>query len=360
MANPGTEVLTDFNAALSIFFDEKVSRQFNRMAVTAELLEKVPGAGQAINWDVRVNRATHATFFTEGSDVAAGEYNIDPNLKATLGWGMYRSAFALSGLSVAAARTSPGSAIEMLNQFETNLVDAASDLVSQVNSELWLGTGATSRIAGFTGGGALSATGTYAGLNRATYPDFAGNLAANGGIARTLTKGLLDAMDASIFRASGQTARCIVTTPESATKYEALFDQVGRVQVDRGDISAISKTPNVGAPWIPSNSGYTGMSYKGIPVFRDRNVPAGTMAFINPDHVKLRVLPQVDLRTSPLWEMIQGEASNGDMPSNPMLSCKVESLAKTGDADKFQVVLYCQLEVKRPNACGIIQDISEV
>lgn len=357
--NQGTLVSTDINSALSFFFDEELARQFNRSAVTAAIVEKRPGSGQGVNWDIVTDRTTHAAAFTEGSDVASTEFNTDPKVKASLGWSMYRSAFALSGLSVAIAQSSPMSPLEMLNQFEENLVDAASDLISQINSDLWVGPGTGNRIAGIVTGGALTATGTYAGVNRSTYANFAGNVNANGGTARALTKSLLDSLEASIYRASGQSPRLIITTPETVTKYEALFDSQARVVLDRGDISAISKTPNVGGPWVPSNTGYTGLSYKGMPIFRDRNCPAGTLAFVNPDHLKIRPLTPSNIQTATMAQTMAANATNGSMFASTGIFCKVESLAKTGDADKFQLVTYLQLQAARPNAHGLLQDISE-
>lgn len=345
-----TQVLSDISTALSTFFDAEMQRQFNRLSVLAEAVPKQFGGGKAVNWDVRLSRSTHAAAFTEGADVDSSEFNVDPTVPATLGWAMYRTAFSLSGISVAAAATSVGSALELLDQFQSNLEDAASDLVSKINSELYSGTGSNSRIAGLVGAGALAATGTYATVNRSTYAEWASNVLANGGTPRLLSKGLIDNLEAAIYRASGKTPRLIVTTPEVCTKYEALFATEMRVQVDRGEASPLANTPNVGAPFIPSNSGYTGLFYKGIPILRDRDCPSGKMFLINPDLVCIRVLPQVNLGAAVRSETRQANAG---------ISVKVESLAKTGDADKFQLVTYLQLQCKRPNTCGVLADISE-
>ncbi len=345
-----TQVLSDISAALSTYFDGELQRQFNRTSVLCEALPKLPGGGKSVNWDARLNRTTHAAAFTEGADVAAGEFNVDPTVPAVLPWGQYRVAFSLSGISVAAAATSPGSAVELLDQFQSNLEDAASDLVSIINSALYTGTGANNQIAGLTGAGALALTGTYAGILRSTYSDWAANVSANGGTARNLTKGIIDTLEAAVYRSSGKTPRLIVTTPEVVTKYESLFANEMRVQVDRGELSPIPNMPNVGAPFIPSNTGYTGLTYKGIPVLRDRDCPTGKLFFLNPDFVNIRVLPQANLGTVSRSENRQAPAG---------ISVRVESLAKTGDADKFQLVSYLQLQVKRPNTCGVLADISE-
>lgn len=355
MPNPGAQVLSDISSALSQLFAPLLDRQFNRHSVIAELIPKKPGAGKNIAWDTRFSRSTHAAAFTEGSDVAAGEFNTDITQPATLSWGMYRVAFSLSGLSVAAAATSPGSALELLDQFQTNLEDAAMDLVSQINAAIYAGTGSSGQLYGLVGGGALAATGTYANVNRSTYAEWAGNVLANGGTPRVLTKPLLDQLEANIYTASGMPPDVIVCSPAIAQEYEQLFDSVKRVMVERGELSAMGNGNTVsGEPMIARNSGYTGLTYKGIPIYRDRNCPTAQLFMLNSQTCEIKVLPQVDLGTTPL---VENKAMSG-APGNPTgISARVESLAKTGDADKFQLKSYLQVVVRRPNANGYLDDL---
>jgi hypothetical protein len=39
------------------------------------------------------------------------------------------------------------------------------------------------------------------------------------------------------------------------------------------------------------------------------------------------------------------------------LRARINPLAKTGDTYNFQLILYPQLQVRRPNTCGAIKDI---
>ncbi len=349
-------LLTDITAALSTRFGPELDRQFNRMTVTSSLLRKVDGQGKQISWDVRVPRTTHAASFTEGADVTAGEYNVDPTIPAVLNWPMYRVAFSLSGLAVAAAAASPGSASELLDQFGTNLIDAASDMASVINADIYAGDGTGTKITGLVGGGALAATGIYAGINRAAYSSWAGNVSSNGGTARALTKGLIDTLEANIYTASGRIPRLIIAEPQVVRKYEALFDTITRVQIERGDLSAQSRTPTVGSsPFLPDNEGYTGLSYKGMPIYRDKDATAGSLFMLNPDYVELPTLPPANLGTAVLVR--QQAAPSQTTGGTNGINFKVESLAKTGDADKFQLVVYVNVKVRRPNACGYLADI---
>jgi hypothetical protein len=269
---------------------------------------------------------------------------------------MYRAAFSLSGLSVAAASGSVGSAVELLDQFGSNLADAAADLVSQINAALYSGAGTGTTIAGLLGSGALAATGTYANINRATYSEWAGNVLANGGVGRPLTKALMDQLEENIYSACGQMPDIIVCSPAIARTYESLFDNIQRVFIERGDTSNLApNVANVGAPVIPANTGFTGLSYKGIPIYRDRNCPSGKMLFLNRQYVRIRPLPQGNIQTSRVQanQMLEGAPGN-----NTQITARIDSLAKNGDADKFQLVTYLQLQVRKPNACGYIDDLT--
>src|SRR5262245_7465332 len=162
-----TQLLADLLPALAQVYAPELVRCFNRLSVLAALLPKQKGAGKNVAWEPRFSRTVHAKSFTEGADMTDAEFQTDPTVPATLPWGLYRAGFSMSGLSVAAAAGSVGSALELLDQFQTNLTDAGSDLVSQINAALYTGDGTGTNIAGLFGGGALANSGTYANINRA-------------------------------------------------------------------------------------------------------------------------------------------------------------------------------------------------
>jgi|JI10StandDraft_1071094.scaffolds.fasta_scaffold237170_2 hypothetical protein len=351
-----TQTLQDILNSLAQTFGPELDRQFNRQSVLAEALPKRNGSGKNVAWDVRFSRTVHAAPFAEGAPVGANEFQNDVTVPATLGWGMYRVAFSLSGLAVAASTGSVGSALEMMDLFGTNLADAATDLVSQINTALYTGTGSGTTIAGLFGAGAIGATGSYANINRATYDAWCSNVLGNGGTARPLTKTLLDQMEESIYVACGSMPDIIICSPGVARSYEGLFDSIGRVFVERGDISALRQNPaNVGAPVIPPNTGYTGLSYKGVPIYRDRDCPAGKLAMLNRQYVQIRTLPQVSLGTA---TTTREQELSGAPGNNTRITARIDSLAKEGDSDRFQLVTYLQLQVRKPNACGVIEDLN--
>ena len=348
----GTQLLADIANVLTKQFDPALKRQFNRRSVLAALLPKKNGAGANLNWGARFSRSVHAAKFTEGADVAAGEINQDVDQNAVLGWAMYRVAFGMSGISIAAARSALQSPDALLELFEGHLTDAATDLISQINAALYSGDGSASEIAGLYGSGALAATGSYAGLSRVTYPEWASNVLGNGAVPRALTKSLLDQLEQQIFDACGMPPDVIVASSGVVRKYEALFDSVVRTEPAAGagaELSVIGR--------LAGNSGATGLFYKGIPVVRDRNATAGKLSMLNTDFAGIRSLPHVD----PGMAVTPSKDDKGltDGVVDTGINAKVEPLAKTGDSNKFQLVSYLQLQVRRPNTCGVLEDIDE-
>lgn len=346
------DLATNLSAALSQVYAPKVVRAFNRISILAAALPKTAGRGKNVAWDVYVSGNTAGTF-VDGSDVTT--YDVDTPLAATLSWGLYRQSFQISGLAQAVAATSIGSADELMALIDTSAANSAMKLASTINADLFTGSGANA-ITGLST--ALTNTGVYATINKGTYTEWQGNVFANSGVSRNLTKDLMDQLEAGIYGASSLTPDCIVASPGVVRKYESLFDQMNRVILSGGEISTVQRSVGGGGAVIPDSAGWTGLTYKGIPVYRDRNCPVGTMYMLNRDTIQLQYMPQPGVNTAAIS---QDKAMSG-LPDTNMagLSARLEAMAKTGDADKFSMKIYLQLAVLRPNANGILQDLTEV
>jgi hypothetical protein len=351
------DLATNLDDALSQLYAPRLIRNFNRISVLAALLMKKPGAGKNVAWDAMFSGASAAAY-ADGADVAA--YDVDTPVPATLGWGLYRSSFAITGLAQAAAATSQGSAEELIDLIDTSAENSAMKLISLINADLYAGDG--------TGGGgeptivglasALDSTGTYANIAKGTYAEWAGNELANGGTPRALTKSLLDTLETTIYKRCAERPTIIVASPEVCQKYEGLFDSITRVILSGpGELSAQSAMGRMSSSILPDNDGFTGFHYKGMPVYRDKDCQAGTLYMINSRHTELRFLPQPSVNTA----TIAASKELAGLPGTNMagLAARIESMAKTGDADKFSMKLYLQLKVSRPNASGFLADISE-
>ena len=341
----------DLDSALSVVFENRLARIANRHALLVSLLTKEAGTGQNLSWDVETSAATAETYAEAASAMTA---QSDLTVPATLNWSRYRSKFGLTGTALAAAQAS-GNPSDLANAILAKAEGNASKLLAKVNLDLFSGNGATNIIHGLDT--AIDATTAYANIDKGTYPEWAGNVLANGAVARALTKDLMDTMEADVFDASGVSPNCIVTTSAIARKYEALFDSGSRFQ-GGVDLSMLAAMIGVEIPAIPpvmvtSCIGY----YKRMPVFRDINATAGQMYFLNLEEVKLRFLPPPS--TSTATQVTERNLRGNERDAASGLMARIESMAKTSDVDEWQIKLYPQLQVRKPNTCGILDDLSE-
>ena len=341
----------DLDSALSVVFENRLARVANRHALLVSLLTKEAGTGQNLSWDVETSAATAATY---AEAAAAATAQSDLTVPATLQWGRYRTKFGLTGTALAAAQAS-GNPADLANAILAKAEGNASKLLSTLNAALYSGSGATDNIHGLNT--AIDATTAYAGIDKGTYTEWAGNVLANGGVARPLSKDLMDEMEADIFDASGVSPQIVVASSALCRKYEGLFDSGARYQ-GGVDLSMLAAMIGVEIPAIPpvmvtSCVGY----YKRMPVFRDINATAGSMYFLNLEEVKFRFLPPPSSSTASQVSERSLRGNERDPASGLMV--RLESLAKTTDIDEWEMRIYPQLQVRKPNTCGIIKDLSE-
>jgi hypothetical protein len=342
--------LSVISAALSQLFDPMWTKAMNRQCVLASLISKGEGEGKNCAWDVEFSGASAAAY-AEGAD--ASTFDSDESVPATLNWGQLRSSFQLTGTALAAAAGSRGSPEKLINLRLGKAEGSASKLLSLVNSQLYTGSGANN-VTGLQS--ALAATGTYAGIAKASYSEWVGLEQANGGTPRPLTKSILDAAERAAYVASGRSPNCFILTPALGTKFEGLFDGPAKSQIspDISPLAALMGSNGVIPPVLVQNLvGY----YKGRPVFRDKDCPTGQLFALNTDELKLVVLPQVTSDTAVMQAQMGLKGNDADAASG--LSAKIIALAKTGDSEKYSLQIYLQLMVKCVNAHVWVKDLDE-
>lgn len=346
------EVLSNISTALATTFAPQIERIWNRQAVFAQNVPLKPGGGQGggkqVAWDVEYSGAT-AQSFAEGSAVANGELTTDPVTVATLPWGQYRSAFQLSNLEINAAASNVANATALEDMVGERFLGAITKLISVINADLFTGTGTDGsgnpNIIGLNS--ALAATGSYATINKGTVTEWAGNVSANGGIARSLSMNLLAASEQLAFVSSGMEPDMLLSTAGVHTKYEGLFE-------------ATRRTVDSGQGPIPAYQGSTGRLYwRGKPVLRDRNATTGYLYMLNMSELELVYLPWAGMPDG-IMNMTRGlESSNGRDASPTPIMARCYPLGRVGSGVAFVVEIYLQLKVRRPNAHVMIQDINE-
>lgn len=339
--------LTTIASSLATIFEDTISSQINRATVLLQVLPCGDGTtGKNIAWVARFGTATGGA---RAEGAAVSNLNTDTKVPATLDFGTYDDAFGITGKALAGARAARNPT-EIANLFSEELLECVERLAKGVALDLYTGSGATDHIMGLVAsGGGIMDTGVYANIDRSTFPQWAGTVDGNSGTGRALTFQLMRDLRRQIYRASGQKPDLVVTTPEIHEKYGLLFGQQRRY------ITEIKLRGSM----ITLDGGYQMLEFDGIPVLEDVDAPAGDMIMLNTRYVRVLQLPdEVD-------SVNQGEAMVGiagtdeeqfGQPSRK-LRARINALGKTGDFFMFQLILYPQLQVKRPNSCGMISDI---
>ena len=339
--------LATIAASLATVFEDAIANQINRATVLLQVLPVVNGTtGKNISWIARFGTATGGAR-AEGADVTT--LNTDTKVPAQLDFGTYDDAFGITGKALAAARAARNPA-DLANLFVEELSECVERLAKGVAIDLYTGTGAADHIMGLVAtGGAIMDTGTYATIDRSTWPQWAGYVDANAGTGRALSFDLMRAVRREIYKASGQKPDLIVTTPELHEKYGALFGQQRRYVTEiklRGQM-------------VTLDGGYQMLEFDGIPVLEDVDCPSGDMIFLNTRYVRVVQLPdQADGVNGSMGMMgIAGTDEEQLGAPTRKLTARINPLGKEGDLYRFQLILYPQLHVRRPNTCGVIKDL---
>jgi len=196
---------------------------------------------------------------------------------------------------------------------------------------------------------ALASSGSYAGINKGSVTEWAGNTLSNGGTARALSLDLLAGAEAATFLRSGMEPKLLVTTAQIHRKYEGLFHSTVR-------------TVNDGSRPVQSFQGSArGLDWRGDPIVRDRSATSGSFYMLNEDEVELVYLPQGNALADGVASVTRSlPSSNGKEEEPTPIMARCYPLARLGSAQRFAVECYVQLKVKRPNAHAVIKDITEV
>lgn len=329
---------------VKLFYDD-ITSSINRAIVLAQLLEVKNANGQNIQWGAKFGTSVGASI-ADGADVST--YNSDDKVPAVLQYGTYHDAFAITGKAAAAAAAA-GNPAQLADLFADELMDSASRLARVIGGDVYTGAGTTNLIHGLTAtAGPLDTTGTYAGIARGTYTQWAANEvdAASAGLSFSLMR----AARRSIYEASGEKPDLIICDAAQHEKYGALFGSERRY-VDQ--IRMRGET-------IKLDGGYQVLEFDGIPVVEDAQAPAQTMMFLNTRYLYMSQLPDPSTMLNQSMGNLQLAGTNeeqfGDSPIK--LTARILPLAKTGDKYKFALYCYPQLVARKCNVHGSIINLA--
>ena len=331
--------------ALQAEYEQDVISSINRSSPLLQLVTKKNFGGKNITWDVRFGSASagSSAAIAEGADVST--FSTDTKVPAVLQYATYFEAFEVTGLALAAAANS-GSPMALVDLFREEVTSAASRLAVAVGAELYGGTGSSNRMTGLDT--ALAATGTYAGIDRSTYAQWAANVDANGGSARALSVALMRKAMRLAYIASGFRPDLILCDALTFDKYGALMDPQRRF---------VDEVRVAGGP-IKLDAAYRALEFDGRTVVEDINATAGKMYFLNSQRLQLAVLPQPTGQAVMNSSSIEANAGPDELYSGATgLSARIQPLAVAGDKYKFAIYLYVQLAVRQCNAHTVLSDL---
>lgn len=327
-------------------FDDQVRSQINRTAPLLQLLPKKMATSKNIQWDAKVGSAgTGAAVIADGT--APSSFVSDTRVPALLNYGTYHGAFSVTPKAIAFARAARNPA-ELASIFMDEMGDAVERLAVDVAADVYTGSGILDTIAGLTL--AVDSTGTYAGVNRATYAQWGSSEIDNTVTGNDLEEDMRD-LRTAIYKASALPVDLWVMDPDSFAKYGKRFKVAdGRRYVQ--DIQLRGKK-------ITLDAGYSALEFDGVPVIQDVRCPADTAFALNTRHVTLQQLPDPNdpgnqgqlVATAGEMDEEQGIGASG-------LTARFIPLAFDGGAYKFALYVYPQLAVRRPNSCGKIINVA--
>lgn len=316
-----------------------VVRQINRKVVLAKLLPIVPGAGLNAAFATEADGAV-AENYSEGAD--ASNFGGDAQAPALLNWGLYRSAFHVTKLAMDASATSNTPAGNRA-LWARNLANASAKLSALIETELFSGVGTGTHIGGLDVA-IGSASNTYAGIDRSQAGNayFRPTVVDAAGAAPTLS--LIRDDIRKIYEACGENPDIAVCTPTIFNEIVGLFDATRRIMqvgTARGQVRL--------------DAGYEGVEVDGVVFVKAKDATAGSIYYLNTDHVKIQYLPSATEQMLRSLGMLEVTADDGFGPVP--LGMDYEMLAKTGASDKAMISTTLQLVVDRPNTCGVRKNV---
>jgi hypothetical protein len=343
----GTTSATSISDILATLYRDKIISQIQRACVLPQLLPVRPGTGKNIAWDVAFTNASGYTNGGVADGATISTQNSDVKVPAVLQYTSYVESFGVGGRAQAAAMAT-GNPMALVNLLGYEAMEATRRLASKLSVDFYTGTGASNQLQGLystTGStyGALIATGTYAGVSRSDYSEWACNVEAGSSINRELDFNIMREMRRLIYAASGEKPDLVITDTIQFAKFGRLF----------GPNVRYNKDVYIRGEKVTLEGGYTALDFDGIPVIEDVNHPAGKMSFLNTNHCYISQLPYApEMADGGGDMMLAGSPEEQFGEGNIKLSAKIIPLARSGDYKNFELVTYPQIVVDRPNTCG--------
>lgn len=270
-------------------------------------IQQKQGSGDGVRWPVRYAGNTSAGSYGE-TDTGVGAGN-QAFKKAYLDWRLNRVEIEVSGLAQAVGDSGGMIAPALRTELDMGLLDLRAKINDQIMSD---GTGNAGKdITGLFA--AIADTGTYAGLDRATYTWWKAYVNANGGTPRNLTEELIRDVKSTVEARGGR-----VTAIYAGSKQWYHYGDLLRAERRQQNPTTLT-------------GGYQALDFEGVPLIKVPGYPQTRMDFVDEELLEYVVLKDFE----------------------------VKPMAKTKDSDLLWITHYSQLVCRNPYRMGSLQDLAE-
>lgn len=338
---------------------------FNREAPLLTIAKKRRGVSKAVFWATAFSGAGGGVV-GEGEDINSTEYLVDDRTQATLSRAIYRSSFALSHteLAVVQSLTPEAAADIVIDRLREAWLESLSQVCKQIEIQLAVGTGTNTSIS--TGAtvtdlvgwvNALKTTGSYAGVNVASYAGMQSNLFPGIG---SLSQLAIDKAIAAIIAAAGSVRPdFMMCSPKTYAQVKALADQ--NVRFWSVDKEAQYK---LGLPGVPVSNAPL-ISFDGIPILTNSqwgSAGAALDGYLLIGHSQSMVVDYLPYGRgwgdSVMLDPKEGQEAFANKKQGVGIEFLSYAPAKTGASVKMSMECELQLAILAPNRFAVLSGIS--
>jgi len=298
-----------------------------------------PGRGKNVQESVELDGESAETY-SDGTD--ASTYTVNTVIQPVLSWGLYRSNGKITNLARDTAGTSVGPG-ELIRLAGRELTNKSRALALKLGTDFYSGSGSNALI-GLDS--ALDDDNTYATIDRtsATNAKYRAKV-IDPGSSTAITKALIRSDMASIYDAGGEYPSLALCHTDVYLKIASLFD---------ANVQHTIATDKDGR--VVMSGGIDVIKFNGCVFMADRLATNNKIYYITPESFQFEVLPKV--AATELGDVDQGssmlEMTGGQLP----LGMYLESLARTGPAQKFSAYVTAQMLCVNPVQNGVRLNVS--
>lgn len=338
------------SAVLNLTFGEAAADHIRRDCLPVNLFDVVNESNELATWPVKTTGRSAGGAYAEGADMADADFDAHLKTKASLAIANYWKGVKISGNAMAAAAAN-GTRVFDSSLWNDELTDAVDDLAKDLSTDFYGGNVGASP-AEIEGLERAITTGTYAGVNPATYLEFKSAVNTTP-LASLSFKTTRDNLIRPFKDACGEYPLFVLCDSTFFDAYGDLFGDQRRY---------VSDVRSAGGGMVKLSGGFRALEMDGgVPLIEDRFCTSQTAYAFGRDAAQWVQQPAVGSPEEEAHLVVQAiKALTGtDLPLDEVVASirarsrrlmpKIEMLGKTGDNVKAMVKVYAQLRVKRRN-----------